>query len=54
MLFNLGVIVSPTQIAVPSAYEAFDENGMLKDSAVADRVNALVQQVINISNQVDK
>lgn len=48
ILGNIGVLVLPGQYAMPQAHLAFDENGSLKDSKVADAIGALVQQLVAI------
>lgn len=49
LMSNLGSLVVPNQIAVGAAYEAFTENGELKNAAMADRLEALVQQVTSLA-----
>lgn len=51
LMSNLGSVVAPSQIALGAAYEAFDENGQLKNPAMNDRLSALVQQVLQLSNK---
>jgi len=41
ILGNIGVIVMPTQVAVPKAYEAFNPDGSLKDAKVQAQVEKL-------------
>ena len=41
ILSSIGVLVLPDQIAVSKAYEAFDENGNLKDEIQHERVKNL-------------
>lgn len=50
LMSNLGSLVVPNQIAVGASYEAFDENGTLTNGAMSDRLDALVQQVIQYSS----
>lgn len=45
ILGNIGVIVLPDQIAVPRAFEAFDEQGQLNDTKQQARVHALGESV---------
>ena len=49
LMSNLGSLVVPNQIAVGAAYEAFDEQGDLKNAAMSDRLEALVQQVVTLA-----
>lgn len=49
ILGNIGVTVLPDQLAVPRAYEAFDDNGQLKDEkqqAKAMSIGANLAQVL--------
>ncbi len=48
VLGNIGVIVLPDQLAVGSAYEAFDEAGKLKDEKRAKQVSGLVCGLVNV------
>ena len=49
LMSNLGSLVVPNQIAVGAAYEAFDEQGNLKNAAMSDRLDALAQQVVSLA-----
>ena len=49
VLNNLGTLVLPTQIALPSAMNAFDEKGQLINSATQDR---LAQQSAQLLKQL--
>lgn len=49
VLYNLGVTVHPKQVAVPSAYSAFDENGDLVDPEMRQRVIELGAQISKIA-----
>ena len=51
LMSNLGSLVVPNQIAIGAAYEAFDENNQLKNAAMVDRLEALVNNVIKYSSQ---
>jgi NAD(P)H-dependent FMN reductase len=46
ILGNIGLIVLPDQVAVPKAYEAFDENGAFKDARVAKQVAGIAQGLV--------
>ncbi len=52
VLYNLGVLVNPKQIAVPSAFSAFDEHGKLLDEKLETRVKALGAQVALMAQQL--
>ncbi|MCR8923529.1 NAD(P)H-dependent oxidoreductase [Dasania sp. GY-MA-18] len=49
ILFNLGAIISPSQVALPNAYAAFDEQGQLIDETAAQRVQQLAQEVSRLA-----
>lgn len=48
MLENIGVLVLPGQVAVSSAHEAFDEEGLLHDPKQSARVTALAQEFVEV------
>ena len=48
ILSNIGVIVQPNQIAVSRAFEAFDDDGQLKDEEQRARVQGLGESVANM------
>ena len=50
---GMGSLVLSNQIAVASAYQAFDEQGALKDEAMADRVNGLAEQLVNTARALN-
>jgi len=50
VLSNLGSLVTPTSLALGAAYNAFDENGQLKDENMADRLSELVRNTLKICN----
>jgi len=45
ILSNVGTLVIPDLITIPNAYEAFDENGQLKDVKKAQGINALTEEL---------
>ena len=47
ILENIGGTVLPQQIVVPNAYQAFDEQGQLKDPKLKQELKQLIQQAIN-------
>ena len=51
ILTNLGTLVVPSQVAVPNAYEAFDENGKLVNSAMQDRLAMTVEQFLAVTQR---
>jgi len=52
ILSNIGVIVLPDQIAIPRAFEAFDDDGQLKDAKQQARVQALGESVANVLSKL--
>jgi NAD(P)H-dependent FMN reductase len=52
ILSNIGVIVLPDQIAVSRAFEAFDDDGQLKDEKQRARVQVLGASVANMLNKI--
>lgn len=53
ILGNIGVLVLPTQIAVPNAAEAFDENGELRDVTRAEAVKGLGAQLAEMVQRLN-
>lgn len=45
LLGNIGVIVLPGQVAVPTAHEAFDESGNIKDKRQSAQVTQLARSL---------
>jgi NAD(P)H-dependent FMN reductase len=52
VLFNLGVSVLPNQIAIPAAYQAFNEKGQLADEKQQTAVSTLGAQVADIAERL--
>ena len=48
LLSNIGVIVLPTQVALPKAHEAFDAEGKLKDLKQQASIEALGRDLVGI------
>ena len=46
ILGNIGVMVLPDQVAIPTAHEAFDEAGKLKDERKVKQVAALAKTLV--------
>ena len=46
ILGNIGVTVLPDQVAVSRAFEAFDDDGQLRDEKVSARVDAVCQSLV--------
>jgi len=49
---NINAIVIPDQVAVSSAFEAFDEQGSLTDDASARRVKSLVSRLVEVASRL--
>ena len=52
ILFNLGVLVNPKQLAVPSAYQVFDEQGNIKDEEMEKRAKDLGAQIAELATKL--
>ncbi len=52
ILAGIGVLVVPTQCAVPQAHKAFDENGGLADDGTRKRVVGVVNSLIEVTRAV--
>ena len=52
ILGNIGVLVLPDQVAIPTAHEAFDEAGKLKDERKAKQVAALAKGLIEVHGKL--
>jgi len=46
ILGNIGIIVLPDQVAIPKAYEAFDDTGKLKEDRVAKQVTGVAAGLV--------
>ena len=53
ILSSIGVIVLPDQVAVSRAFEAFDDDGQLKDEKQQARVQGLGESVANMLSKLD-
>ena len=52
ILGNIGVIVLPDQLAVSRAFEAFDDDGQLKDEKQRARVEAIGATVAQMLGKI--
>jgi chromate reductase, NAD(P)H dehydrogenase (quinone) len=52
ILTNIGSVVIPTQVSVPRAMEAFDENGDLKDEKHRAPVRKLASELVAITSKL--
>lgn len=48
ILSNIGVLVLPDQVAIPTAHEAFDEAGKLKDERKVKQVAGLAKSLVDL------
>jgi NAD(P)H-dependent FMN reductase len=53
VLFNLGTLVNPNQIAVADAYKAFDEQGQLQDAELSERVKTLGGEIAKLADKIN-
>lgn len=52
ILGNIGVLVLPDQVAIPTAHEAFDEAGKLKDERKAKQVAKLAGALVALATRL--
>lgn len=52
ILGNIGVLVLPDQVAIPSAHEAFDEAGQLKDARKAKQVANVARGLAELLSKI--
>lgn len=52
ILSNIGVLVLPDQVAIPTAHEAFDDAGKLKDERKAKQIVALARGLVKLSTKL--
>jgi len=52
ILGNIGVIVIPEQVAIPKAYEAFNEDGSLKDQKHQEQVRNIGARVTEVTRRL--
>ena len=52
MLGNIGVTVVPSQVAIGSGFQAFDENEHLKDHRQAGMLKATIDEFVKIANRM--
>lgn len=52
ILGNIGVVVMPNQVAVPKAFEAFNENGSLRDDELASKVAGLARELVDATQKL--
>ena len=52
ILANIGVVVVPNQISVPKAFEAFGDNGSLKDERLQGKVAALAAELVEFTHKL--
>jgi chromate reductase, NAD(P)H dehydrogenase (quinone) len=53
ILGNIGVLVLPDQVAIGNAYQAFDENGNLKDEAQQTSILQLGNKLATVTAKLN-
>jgi NAD(P)H-dependent FMN reductase len=53
ILGNIGVLVIPEQVALGNAFEAFNEQGDLKDEGSVKRLNSLTSSLLSVSQKLN-
>jgi len=54
LLGNIGVLVSPSQVAVGNGFQAFDNDGALKDDRQAGMLQSTIDELIRITDQLKR
>ena len=54
VLYNLGTIINPNQLAVPAAYQLFDESGDIIDEQMKQKVMSLGDDIATMAGQLKK
>ena len=52
ILSGIGSLVLADQLAVPSAFSVFDDNGQISDPEVADKVSSLAHQLVSVASKL--
>ncbi|WP_440054826.1 NADPH-dependent FMN reductase [Pseudoalteromonas sp. T1lg65] len=52
VLSGIGSLVLADQLAVPAAYDAFDEQGKIKSPELADKVSSLALQLVTVASKL--
>jgi NAD(P)H-dependent FMN reductase len=53
ILGNIGVVVLPTQVAVSRAFDAFDDDDLLKDERLRERVARLAAELVDTTRKLN-
>jgi len=54
ILFNLGALVHPKQVAIGSSFSAFDDAGQLLNEQQAQTVKAIAGNIVQLSQQLQR
>lgn len=54
ILGNIGVVILPDQVAVPSAHQAFDGDGRLTDETATQRVHGAVAELVRVTGALTR
>ncbi|MDP2486444.1 NADPH-dependent FMN reductase [Pseudoalteromonas marina] len=52
ILSGIGSLVLADQLAVPSAFSVFDDNGQISDPEIADKVSSLAHQLVSVASKL--
>ena len=52
ILSGIGSLVLADQLAIPSAFTLFDEDGKISDPTTAEKVSVLTQQLVSVASKL--
>ena len=54
ILGNIGTLVIPTQVSVPRAHEAFNEDGSLRDEKLTQRIAKVAKELVATTRRLNR